>query len=361
MPEAREVFEMVRRQTEPAVHVWWEEQERRQRRVARNRKIGAISLSAALAVAVALFVLDGSDATDQRRETNQVAGRTGAIPSERGIYLFDLETRQATRVADIVSLKPTITVSPDGTTVAYQAMGAAGQEVIYLANVDGTHVRALKETAATGEPIGPRFSPDGSQIVFQAKGSGPRVGNLFLIDVGTGQTTQLTHLKQLASGLFFMGPSFSPDGETVLFQRPEANYIDQPTNFRNQSWGVWAVPATGGRPELVLRNAVGARLSPDGRRILYFKVPPGEGPVSADMWLADADGTDAQRLLRGNLQTLSAEWSPDGTKIAYARMGGRSGTYVLDVTTGETSKVLDDAYFPEWVDDHTLIVGPPAQ
>jgi dipeptidyl aminopeptidase/acylaminoacyl peptidase len=170
-------------------------------RVARNRKIGAISLSAALAVGVALFVLDGSDATDQRRETNQVAGRTGAIPSERGIYLFDLGTRQATRVADILSLKPTIAVSPDGTTVAYQAMGAVGQEVIYLANVDGTHVRALKETAATGEPIGPRFSPDGSQIVFQAKGSGPRVGNLFLIDVGTGQTTQLTHLKQLASGV----------------------------------------------------------------------------------------------------------------------------------------------------------------
>ncbi len=158
-----------------------------------------------------------------------------------------------------------------------------------------------------------------------------------------------------------MGPSFSPDGETVLFQRPEANYIDQPTNFRNQSWGVWAVPVTGGRPELVLRDAVGARLSPDGRRIVYFKVSPGEDPVAADMWLADADGTDAQRLVRGNLQTLSAEWSPDGTKIAYARMGGRSGTYVLDVTTGETSKVLDDAYFPEWVDDHTLIVGPPAQ
>jgi hypothetical protein len=57
-----------------------------------------------------------------------VAGRTGAIPSERGIYLFDLGTRQPTRVADIVSLKPTIAVSPDGTTVAYQAMGAAGKK-----------------------------------------------------------------------------------------------------------------------------------------------------------------------------------------------------------------------------------------
>jgi hypothetical protein len=146
--------------------------------VARNRKIGAISLSAALAVAVALFVL-GWIRRDRSAPGDEPGGRADRRnPVGMGIYLFDLETRQPTRVADIVSLKPTIAVSPDGTTVAYQAMGAAGQEVIYLANVDGTHVRALKETAATGEPIGPRFSPDGSQIVFQAKGSGPRVGNL---------------------------------------------------------------------------------------------------------------------------------------------------------------------------------------
>jgi Tol biopolymer transport system component len=97
--------------------------------------------------------------------------------------------------------------------------------------------------------------------------------------------------------------------------------------------------------------------------LAYFRFSPGD-PFVGDLWLADADGTDARRLARGDLQTLSAEWSPDGTRIAYAEWGGIDqgrGTYVVDVTTGETSKVLDDAYFAEWVDGHTWIIGPPAR
>jgi Tol biopolymer transport system component len=94
---------------------------------------------------------------------------------------------------------------------------------------------------------------------------------------------------------------------------------------------------------------------------VYFRARPGEDPFAADMWLANADGTDARLLVRGGVVTLSAEWSPDGTKIAHARWGHGGGTYVVDVTTGETSNVLDGAYFPESVDDHTLIVGPPTR
>ena len=46
MPELREVFEMVRNKTQP-VPDSWEEQQKRQRRVAHNRRIGAISLASA--------------------------------------------------------------------------------------------------------------------------------------------------------------------------------------------------------------------------------------------------------------------------------------------------------------------------
>jgi Tol biopolymer transport system component len=303
--------------------------------------------------------VSGSNAIDQGRERNGVARQPGAIPSEHGIYLFDLDTRLSMRVADLVPLKPGIAVSPDGTMIAYQGTDQTGQQVLYVANVDGTNVRALEETASTGvEPILPRFSPDGSQIVYQAKGGGVSVGDLFLVDVSTGQTTQLTDLKKAASGLYAMAPSFSPDGKTVLFHRPHANYSDEPSNFLKQSWDVWSVPATGGRPELLLRNAVGARLSPDGRTIIYFKSSHRD-PFIGDMWVADTDGTDTRILVRGGVATLSAEWSPDATRIAYARWAGGRGTYVVGVTTGETSNVLDGAYFPEWVDDHTLIVGSP--
>jgi Tol biopolymer transport system component len=347
MPELREVFETVRNQTEPVLGAW-KELERRQRRVVRNRRIGAISLSAALALVAAWFALLGSDATDQGKETNKVIGQPATLPSEPGVYLFDLETQQATRVAGIDPVSSGIAVSPDGTMIAYGGFDPGGQHVIYVANIDGTNIRALEKTAATApDTVVMGFSPDGSQIVYQSRVDGYTVGDLFLVDVATGETTQLTNLEPVSSSFWWdMAPSFSPDGQMVLFTRANSNKI-------NRSWDLWSVPATGGRPRLVLRDAVLGRFSPDGRTIAYFKPTPAD-PLG-DMWLADADGTDPRRLARGDL--WAPRWSPDGTKIAYADRG-RGGTYVVDVTTGGTSRVLDGAYWPEWIDEQTWIVAP---
>jgi Tol biopolymer transport system component len=347
MPELKEVFEMVRNQTEP-IQGAWKEQERRQRRVTRNRKIGAIALTAALAVVAAWFVVNGLNATDQDKETNTVAGQPATLP-EPGVYLFDLETKQATRLAGVVPGEPGIAVSVDGTMIAYQGTDPKGKQVVYVANVDGTNLHALEKTAATAPEIGAQFSfsPDGSQIVYQGKDNGNLVGDLFLADSATGETTRLTHLKPVGASLWDMAPTFSPDGRTVFFTLPNGNYV-------HQSWNLWSVPATGGKPKLVLQDATLGRLSPDGRTIAYFK-PSAQDPLVGDLWLADADGTDARRLAVGDL--LAARWSPDGTMIAYVDRG-RGGTYVVDVTTGVTSRVLDGAYWPEWIDEQTWIVAP---
>jgi Tol biopolymer transport system component len=184
-------------------------------------------------------------------------------------------------------------VSPDGTLVAYQGTDQEGRDVIYVANIDGTNIRALEKTATTAADeldVG-EFSPDGSQIVYQARPYGNlgsnQVGDLFLVDMATGETTELTHLKPVSSDLWFMDASFSPDGQTVFFTRPTSN----------RPWGLWSAPASGGKPRLVLRDAIGGHLSPDGRTIVYFNTKPSpDDPLFGGMWLADADGTDARRL-----------------------------------------------------------------
>jgi Tol biopolymer transport system component len=180
--------------------------------------------------------------------------------------------------------------------VAYPGTDPDGSHLIYVANIDGTNIRALEETAPTGvDVLSPQFSPDGSQIVYQAKGEGGLVGDLFLVDVATGETARLTHLRPLEAGFFDMAPTFSPDGQTVLFNRPSSSATER------QSWNLWLVPATGGKPTLVLRDAALGRLSPEGGTIAFFKPSSLRNPFSGDLWLADADGTDARHLVRGTL------------------------------------------------------------
>lgn len=55
MTELKEVFEMTTKQMEPDQDSW-NQQERRQRRTARNRKVGALVVAAAIGLAVVLLM-----------------------------------------------------------------------------------------------------------------------------------------------------------------------------------------------------------------------------------------------------------------------------------------------------------------
>jgi Tol biopolymer transport system component len=354
MPELREVYFMVTEQRSPAPGAL-DRQRDRQRRSLRNRKLGTIALSAALVVAAILVVvLAGTDATNRGKRTNEPAVQPTVSPTP-GAYLFDLEIGQSTLVGGIESpgyLSPGIAVSRDGSMVAYSANDPGGRLVIYVANADGTKIRPLEKTGRDGAAVGPQFSPDGSQIVYQAKGPGNVAGAIFVVDVATGATTRVTDLEPAYSTLWYMGPHFGPDGQTIFFTSPR-------TVLSGEGWDLWSVPVSGGTPNLVVRGAIGGRLSPDGRRLAYFEPNPSQdNPILGDMWLADADGSNPQPVTGVQGDVFSARWSPDGTRIAYTDQASKSA-YVVDLTTGEVTKVLEDITnrFPEWVDDHTWIVG----
>jgi hypothetical protein len=98
MPELREVFEMVTKQTEPDLDAW-REQERRQSRKSRNRKLGALAVAAAIGiVAVVVVIRAVDDGTGTRpggepTETTELptGGTTPPLPSgsvEPGRYVF---------------------------------------------------------------------------------------------------------------------------------------------------------------------------------------------------------------------------------------------------------------------------------
>jgi dipeptidyl aminopeptidase/acylaminoacyl peptidase len=341
MTELREVFEMVTKQTEPDLDSWNEQQDR-QRRRGRNRRIGAFAVAAAVVVVAVLAVITQREGGGSAPAEEPIVPSV-SFPSVTSHSFIDLRTGKEIPLPDTISASgDSMSVSPDGTMVTYGSLDA-----VYVANLDGTNVRPLEETQfSSGGAVAPRWSPDGSQIVYQAKDGAEKVGDLFLVNVATGRTTRLTDVKEISSHLWYMSPSFSPDGESILFTMPRGGSLN------DQSWDLWSVSASGGEPTLVRRDGANGAFSPDGKAIAYVELRNvGDTVTFGDLWVAGADGSGARRLVEGEVQL--PRWSPDGTRIAYGDEGGIS---IVDVSTGETTKVFDGASTPEWLDDDTLIV-----
>ncbi len=201
------------------------------------------------------------------------------------------------------------------------------------------------------DEVNPRWTPAG-QIVFQGRNRvNEEIGDLYLLDPVTGSTTRLTDLPVQSSHHWFMSASVRPDGQLILFNLPRGQLEDQ-------VWDLWTIGATGGEPQLLQRDAAHGSYSPDGTKIVYLGRPRFEGDTFAGtgIWLADADGRDPRLLVMapGEQEELNwPRWSPDGTRIAYTY---QSAVYVVDVETGQMGKVADGGT-PEWLDDHTLIIG----
>jgi dipeptidyl aminopeptidase/acylaminoacyl peptidase len=347
MAELRELFEMTTKQMEPDQDSW-RKQEERHHRADRRRKFGALAVAAMVAIVAAVGIvwnLGGDDGADDTTPATAGVGTgvgTGVGPETT---LVDLRAGTSTPIEGL-SLPGDLDVSPDGTRIA-----SSGHKII-VADLDGTNVQRFDSTRGGGVDA-PRWSPDGRTIVYQVREPATeKTGNLFALDVASGNVTQLTDLEQISVGLWYMSPSYSPDGGSVLFTSARPCGSCAPSNGEDDQlvWHLWSIPASGGEPTLVLRDAGLGEYSPDGSTIAYTGIS-GDGEFGG-LWIANADGSDRRQLLAG--EYFLPRWSPDGTRIAY---GDESGSvWVIDVGTGETTRVADRVGWPEWVDDDTLLI-----
>jgi TolB protein len=232
-------------------------------------------------------------------------------------------------------------VSPDGSRLAYSRPADDGTTQVFVANFDGTEIQQITNAA---EAIGPDWSPDGTRLAYSARAEATDFLNIVVLDLATGETTQVTFEEADA-----VGARFSPDGSSIVYD------VARPL----RQWGVRIVPATGGRSTLLVGaggpgEAGDGSLSPNGS-VLAFGWSEGSQGDGTDIGIANADGSDPRTLVPGAPgYLLDPNWSPDGTRIAYFDDGFRE-VYVVDVATGTTTLVAEGAV-PAWIDDHTLIV-----
>lgn len=114
----------------------------------------------------------------------------------------------------------------------------------------------------------------------------------------------------------------------------------------------------------------GPRASPDGTLILYSSAAPAtvgrasdldlNGTGSPDLWIANADGSQARRLAEGAAGYNGWSWSPDGRWIAFAsNRGGSWDIYKIQVTGAELTRLTTSPSqdgWPVWTPDGTGIV-----
>jgi eukaryotic-like serine/threonine-protein kinase len=172
--------------------------------------------------------------------------------------------------------------------------------------------------------MGPRVSPDGKTIAFQAM-----VANLTQVAVmnpDSGNWTVLTHDR--AHG-FVVECAWAPDGSKIYYDR-----------VRDQPAGIFAVPALGGEERLILEDAFSPAPLPDGSLLVsrinaqrhnqIFHFWPETGRLQSYQAFPDTPTGSAFRA------------SPDGKEAVFYGATAESGPeaaphlYALNVESGHT-------------------------
>lgn len=204
-----------------------------------------------------------------------------------------------------------------------------------------------------GSPSGPPAGP----IVF-AGHPGDELGggynNLMVMDPdGTG-------VRRLTRTDGDVAPSWSPDGTKVVYTRATAVEGCDFTVCRQ----IWIVDADGTdahglAPASAIRGA--ADWSPDGDRLVFdqsLRDAFGEfHPDETDIYVMNVDGSDVRQLTDGPGASGGASWSPDGDRIAFTReVEGESGiietdAYVMNSDGSEQRRLTHDgeSSFSAWL------------
>ncbi len=165
--------------------------------------------------------------------------------------------------------------------------------------------RTLAIDMTVGSWISLDVSPDGATIVFD------HLGDLFTVPITGGDATQLT------SGMAFDAqPRFSPDGSRIVF-----------TSDRSGGQNVWVMSMDGSDTIQVTKGAANRTespdWSPDGDYIVSSKGGFRGGGLPK-LWLHHVDGGSGVQLIDEpeNLKTIGAAFDPGGRYIWHARRTG---------------------------------------
>lgn len=157
-----------------------------------------------------------------------------------------------------------ISIAPDDSNIAFSYY-TDGEESIYTANLDGSHVRKLSHSNG-GDDRQPDYSPDGNKLVYLTKEK-DGIQTLWIMKKDGSNSRQLT-----SNELHVTDAIFSYDGETIYFVAVEAAEFMEGEKSR-EGFDLFSMKTDGGQmKQLTNTNHFSMNnlfLSPDGNTMYY--------------------------------------------------------------------------------------------
>lgn len=219
-----------------------------------------------------------------------------------------------------------VTWSPDGSKLAFVVFDDP-ERSLWVMDADGSNVVEI----ATADNVGrPSWHPDNAHLTFAIERDGTTEVHVAAVD---GSDDQVVHAEDAAGTYAIFSSTFSPDGSEILF--------DAGTDV---GYDIFVMDADGSNVRQLTRTGTdyNPSWSPDGSQIVFTRQ---EDASESDIFLMDADGSNVRRLTDGGPQdtNLDAQFSPDGTLITYeAGTTGGVGPIVAVRVDGSNPRVLVD-------------------
>jgi len=353
MTELKEVFEMVTKQADPDRDSW-KQQEKRQRRTTRNRRVGAIVLVAAMIVAlVAVF---GVSRPLQKVKVAHTPSPATEVPFETtppiGPQIIGLDGAPMLQLPGPFAGSSGHVPSPDGASIAYMVLGD-----VSVVGADGSNDRTLTDGGNRNDGDAMNhisWSPDGSMLAYAWD------GEIFVMNADGSDKQQLTQ-SDPGTGSYY--PAWSPDGSSIAYWSGSSTGEDAGPSDAE----IYRIPATGGTPDRLTNDDVPdiePTWSPDSTQIAF------RHGDALRLMRADGSGPHDVESVAYDFGPWAPAWSPDGTMIAFLVVDptGRSITNgplldvrVLTVATGDVSRlgvrVETDLNGPSWAMGDALLIN----
>jgi Tol biopolymer transport system component len=146
-------------------------------------------------------------------------------------------------------------------------------------------------------------------------------------------------------------PRFSPDGSQILFVRETGN-----------AKSLYRVPVVGGGPRKIVDDVMEADWSPDGNRVAFLRMTPaGEGNLVSVIVTDLRTGAKTTLAEIENRLLYGIRWSPDGSRIAVSEtsllgmLSESSHIVLIDTATGGIERVT----VTDWPGAYTSVEWAP--